>query len=364
MALLQGLHIRLNLDTGKREAKLIDENENDETDTVTRDVSVAKDASVTVATDVTGEIDAVVKPATASQGLVAVVDEPEELEVFEEEVINSNNEPQLEESEPEEEQDMNEPNWNHEKMYEVLEALPEPPTVDGMEIHEARAKLAEPEFRRKMIKIWKRRQEELKEAMDSMQNDAKYLASLLDQFREAEHNGSTEDQVRVLEVLEWEVQDLDKTHVFNYIGGFDILAEYLNSTNLPVQASASWVIGSAVKNYKDGQDWAIDAGVLPKLIQSLALPVEDSESPEEVIEVKKKALYALASLVRANERGQRLFVLHNGPAVLGAAFDGKHPQALQIKVYGCHHSCVIPICIGSNSLCCIVGCSSRSRSPA
>lgn len=333
---MQGLHIRLNLETGKREAKLIDENDNDDPEAVTRDVSVTKDASVTVATDVTGEIDAIVAPATASQGLVAVVDEPEELEAVEEEAASSKDEPQAEEGEL----DPSEPNWNHEKMYEVLEALPQPPTVDGMDIHEARAKLAEPEFRRMMIKIWKRRQEELKEAMDSMQNDAKYLASLLDQFREAEQNDSTEDQVRVLEVLEWEVQDLDKTHVFNYIGGFDILAEYLNSTNLPVRAAASWVIGSAVKNYKDGQDWAIDAGVMPKLIHSLVLPVEGSESAEEVIEVKKKALYALASLVRFNERGQRLFVLHNGPAALGDVFNDKHPQAFQIKVRGNHDSCM------------------------
>lgn len=306
--------MRLNFETGKREAKLVDPNEQDIQESMRSVVADAdaKDTMVTVSTDVSGDI-------VSDDDILTVIDEEGT------NVAIANNE--------EAETKVLEPKWNHEKIYDVLQALPEPPKVEGMDIHEAHEKLAPAEFRRQIVTLWKKRQAELKEALESLQDDAKYLGKLLEQFKEAENNGDTEGQLHVLEVLEWEVQDLDKTHVFNFIGGFGIMAEYLNSTNLPVRERTAWVIGSAVKNYKDGQEWAIDAGVLPKLLNSLTLEVQNAvESTNDVLEVKKKTVYALASIVRANERGQRLFLLHNGPELLAGLFNDAHPDDLQIKV--------------------------------
>ncbi|CAI5745516.1 unnamed protein product [Peronospora destructor] len=310
----RGLHVRLNLETGKREAKLVDPNEQDTQESM-RSLVVGpyeKDITVTVSTDISGDI----------------VSDDDTLTVIDEEGTND-----AIANEEDAETEVVEPNWNHEKIYDVLQALPEPPKIEGMDIHEAHEKLFPAEFRRQIVTLWKKRQAELKEALESLQDDAKYLGKLLEQFKEAENNGDTEGQLNVLEVLEWEVQDLDKTHVFNFIGGFGIIAEYLNSTNLPVRARAAWVIGSAAKNYKDGQEWAIDAGVLPNLLNSLTLEVRNAvESANDVLEVKKKTIYALSSIVRINERGQRLFLLHNGPELLAGLFYDAYPDELQIKV--------------------------------
>ncbi|POM66581.1 Hsp70-like protein [Phytophthora palmivora] len=319
----RGLHVRLNLETGKREAKLVDPNE-PETEESMRSVVVdpnAKETTVTVSTDITGDI----------------VNEDEALMVTDEESGDdvadvSTDEAELTDVEADE-APAAEPNWNHEKIYDVLQALPEPPKVEGMDIHEAHEKLSPAEFRKQIVTLWKKRQAELKEALESLQDDAKYLGKLFEQFKDAEQRGDTDGQLSVLEVLEWEVQDLDKTHVFNFIGGFGIIAEYLNSTNLPIRASAAWVVGSAAKNYKDGQEWAIDAGVIPKLVDSLTLEIPSTETTaKDVLEVKKKAIYALSSLVRSNERGQRLFALHNGPELLAGLFTDAHPAKLQLKV--------------------------------
>ncbi|TMW63351.1 hypothetical protein Poli38472_002292 [Pythium oligandrum] len=334
-----GLHIRLNFQTGKREAKLLSEDDNDQVadpNVITREVVVNSDASVTVETDITGEVNAAgVTTNPSSHAVVSVETEDKDAEdiTVTEEIKSA---PESKGAEPAQEGETPpaaEPNWNHEKIYEVLQALPEPPLVDGMDINEAHAKLSTPEFRRRIIKLWKKRQQELKDAIESMQDDAKYLAKILEQFQEAEKAGNTEEQLRVLEVLEWEVQDLDKTHVFNFIGGFNIITEYLNSTNLPVRAHAAWLVGTAVKNYKDGQDWAINAGAIPKLVNSLSLsvPSDDSTKSDEVYEVKKKALYALSSLVRFNERGQRLLLSLQGPDKLAQLFDNNHPRGVQLK---------------------------------
>ncbi|KAG1708433.1 hypothetical protein DVH05_025112 [Phytophthora capsici] len=317
----RGLHIRMNLETGKREAKLVDPNESEPEESM-RSVVVdpdAKETTVTVSTDISGDI----AIEESEDNMLTVTDE-------------ANEDASTDDTELTEELDKApaaEPNWNHEKIYDVLQALPEPPKVEGMDIHEAHDKLSPAEFRKHIVTLWKKRQAELKEALESLQDDAKYLGKLLEQFKEAEQNGDNEGQLSVLEVLEWEVQDLDKTHVFNFIGGFNIIAEYLNSTNLPIRQHAAWVVGSAAKNYKDGQEWAIDAGVVPRLINSLALDIpKEEESAKDVIEVKKKAIYALSSIARNNERGQRLFLLHNGAELLAGLFNEAHPNKLKLKV--------------------------------
>lgn len=328
----------MNLETGKKEAKLMDPADVG-VDESLRSVVVDPDSTVTVATDVEGEVDAVVTQKAAARGVVALVDS--ETSDTKDNAVDavtataeSDNESAGDEAPP-----AKEPAWNHEKIFEVLQALPEPPMLeDGLDINEAYAKLPKAEFRRQIAKLWKKRQQDLKDAIESMQDDSKHLGELLEQFREAERAGNTAEMVHVLEVIEWEVQDLDKTYVFNFIGGFEIITGYLNSTNLPVRAHAAWIIGSAAKNYKDGQNWAIDAGAIPKLVASLALeaPVDGENASSvlrDVFEVKKKALYAISSLVLFNERGQRLFLLNDGPKVLATVFDGVlHPASVQLKV--------------------------------
>ncbi|GLD93094.1 hypothetical protein PINS_up001686 [Pythium insidiosum] len=317
----------MNLETGKKEAKIISNDDDDDSElsdphVIQRDVAIdvtsKSEASVTVTTDITGELQTNQDDDDATHAVAVVVSDAEEKEDVEapEIVEEQAAEPEDAETVVDEAPPAKEPEWNHEKIYEVLQALPEPPTIDGMDIHDAHAKLSQPEFRRHMIKLWKKRQQDLKEAIDSMQDDAKYLAKLLEQLEAAEKAGNTDDQLNVLEVLEWEVQDLDKTHVFNFIGGFGVITEKLNSTNLPVRAHASWLIGTACKNYKDGQNWAINAGAIPKLIDSLSMAAT-SDNAAAVQEVKKKAIYALASLVRFNERGQRLLLSQQGLDRLG-----------------------------------------------
>ncbi|CEG49821.1 RxLR-like protein [Plasmopara halstedii] len=321
----RGLHIRLNMETGKREAKMVEtDKESEEHMRAIAIGSNAQEATISVATDISGNV----VMGEIADDIHLATDEGDKYDAFEDYSGNGeSNDGDQDEVPPAE------PNWNHEKMYEVLQALPEPPKIDGMDIHLAHDKLTAAEFRNQIVTLWKRRQAELKVALESLQDDAKYLGKLLQQLNEAEQRGDTDNQLSVLEVLEWEVQDLDKTHVFNYIGGFGVVAKYLNSTILPVRASVAWVIGSAVKNYRDGQEWAIDAGCIPLLIESLKLKSSsDKKDATDVLEVKKKSIYALSSIIRANARGQRLFLLHDGPGILAGIFNDAYPAKLQLKV--------------------------------
>jgi nucleotide exchange factor SIL1 len=304
----------MNLETGKNEGKLIDPKEKVENQGVVVDPQVEK----ATPNEKTPKI---VMLSSDTKGAGSIVTTAQKVK---DHVVPQDAE-EIDEASP-----VQEPNWNHEKMYEVLQALPEPPQVEGMDLHDAHAKLSNAEFRKQMIKLWKKRQSDLKEAIESMQDDAKYFAELLEKFRKAENDPI--EQMNVLEVLEYEVHDLDKAQVFNFIGGFQVVVEEaLQASNYGVRSHAAWLIGSAVKNYKEAQEWALDAGALPKLIDCLKTRIE-KETREEIIELKKKALYAIASLARSNERAQRLLLTNGGVKPLEEMMEEEYPLNLKFRV--------------------------------
>jgi hypothetical protein len=83
---------------------------------------------------------------------------------------------------------------------------------------------------------------------------------------------------------------------FHTLGGFLAVIRELNSTSPDVQASAAWVIGTAVQNVREAQDWGVEDGALPKLVH--ALRVVDHHGGNDKLE--RKLLYAMASMLRNN----------------------------------------------------------------
>lgn len=323
--------MRVNLQTGKREAKILDANEKE-----------ADNAAVLVDSPDEGS-EGVLQTSASAVGEVKEDHEATDKSYDNVEILNES-----ESFVPKE------PDWNHEKMCELLNSLPEPPKVGNMDINEAQKKLSKDEFRREIIRLWKNRQADLKLALDALQNDSKYQGELIDSFHEAGLEGKVEEQLVILEKLEWEVQDLDKTHIFHYIGGFDFVLEQLNASDLRIAASACWVIGTACKYYDDAQVWAIDAGVMPRLLQQLAvessITSDNQDQQLSIWEARKKALYAITSIMRSQDRARKLFLQFDGERALGQFFGGTAPYNVQIKVRQIAHCLSNPhlkVCAGA-----------------
>ncbi|KAF0697500.1 Aste57867_11810 [Aphanomyces stellatus] len=269
-----GLHVRINLQTGKKEAKIL----TDDDDNVSPDAAGAH-------------------PTTNVYHKEGVLEKDEETPHRDENgrVIG-------------------------ESLYNALAQLPEPPTLDGMTIHEAYGKLTKEQFSAYIAKLWKLRQEELKEAAASIRDEAKYMQELIDTLvtpKTGDVDIHEANVVDALQHLEWEVQDLDKAKDFNTMGGLEATVQHLSAPSPRVRTMAAWVVGSAVKHYDQAQTWAVEAGALPPILKALAaVPTAVDDNRASVFAMQKKMLYALSSLLPAHEKAQRIFLRNDGLAIL------------------------------------------------
>jgi nucleotide exchange factor SIL1 len=231
-------------------------------------------------------------------------------------------------------------------MYDVLHSvLPEGEARAAMEA--ARASMPRAEFRRVLRSLWDKRQKELAEAMATVRDEAKYMQQLLDglvggeEGTDAEHNATAValGKRNLLEVVEWEVQDLDKARDFRTLGGLAVVLRELGDADAGVRAAASHVIGTFAKNFGEAQAWALGAGTLPFLQAQLREAYEGfggadsggggcggNEPGEDLVtsskgggggagsscEVPRRAVYALGALLRQNKRAQAVFVANGG----------------------------------------------------
>lgn len=292
-----GLHVRINLSTGKKEAKLLDEEGDEEVSTEDYD-QVEQDVKET------DDTDAMILSDEASISVDGIV--------------------------------------------QVLQGLPEPPKISDMDIHEAHATLDPVEFKRHIVKLWKDRQTMLRDAMDSMQDSATHLQTLIDSIlpiadrydkgwihhNEEEEEKETQAYLIALEEIEWAVQDLDQAKDFHTLGGFVLIVDILShaSLRLSIRASAAWVLGSAIKHYDEAQDWALDVGALESLLSALVQHLPSSTSGGEMYLMQKKCLYALGALIRVHPRAQRLFGAQSGVEILSTYMDEATHSRLKLKI--------------------------------
>ncbi|KDO27272.1 hypothetical protein SPRG_07521 [Saprolegnia parasitica CBS 223.65] len=290
-----GLHVRINLATGKKEAKLLtDDDDIDATPANVPTPEVATSELTVVASELVGQVtpsDVVASPETKEEHRIS------------------------------------------DSLYNVLAGLPEPPVLDGINIHDAHAHLSKEAFAAYVEKLWKARQAELKEASEAIRNEAKYMQTLIDALLAP--TTPTDDVLDALTKLEWEVQDLDKARDFNTLGGLVVTVQFLNATDLAVRAQAMWVVGSAIKHFEEAQNWALQAGAVPHLLQSLAMPISD----KAVVAMQRKALYALSALLQSNAKCQAVLLAQDGVRILNAlAANANAPLQLRLKaVLVLHH---------------------------
>jgi nucleotide exchange factor SIL1 len=245
-------------------------------------------------------------------------------------------------------------------LYRSMSALPEPPSLDGMNIHEAHAHLSKDEFAVFIEKLWKARQKELSEANAALRDEVQFMRSQiltlvtppLDTQMKTEVETNENYQVNVVQILkalenlEWEVQDLDKAKDFHTLGGLKATVQYLNASDVQVRAYAAWVVGSAVKHYPDAQLWALQAGAIPKLLQSLHFDAatktmtattmkrhEDASASVAVwSDMQRKVLYALSALLQYNTKCQMVFVRNHGVDILVRLIEHGSTPGLRHKV--------------------------------
>ncbi|KAK7074106.1 nucleotide exchange factor sil1 [Halocaridina rubra] len=288
--ILPGLHVRMNLQTGLKEAKLMDGDDG---------IKYFKSVERLKNTGHTG-IGKVVVPSPESAAKDTSTESPEDRE-------------------------------RAARMREhVMEALKNIKSEDGKTPEELSVESAN-------AKNKFRSYEELKRDFDEMnltvETDSEILIRLIQHYKSA---GSDEERITLLEDLEYLVHQFDNAISFVDLGGLEyIVKPALNSSSTDIKQEALHLLGSAVQSNPKVQIATLEAGLLQSLIKSVAY---DSQ-----VDVSRKAIYALSCLVRGFPYGQQLLMQHGGLEVLRRVFDRQDWQSLplQLKVVSLLHDLLV-----------------------
>jgi nucleotide exchange factor SIL1 len=153
---------------------------------------------------------------------------------------------------------------------------------------------------------------------------------LVTEYESLKGQDTTENAVRlasVLEELEFHVHKFDTARDFADDGGFTkIVQPALNSSHEDVRAAAAFLTGSALSSNPKVQIAALEAGLVESLLRVVKLDASGL--------VRKRALYALSSLVRQFPLAQKRLLAAGGMDVFASIFksDGEEDRQMQLKI--------------------------------
>ncbi|XP_053422404.1 nucleotide exchange factor SIL1 isoform X2 [Nycticebus coucang] len=174
--------------------------------------------------------------------------------------------------------------------------------------------------------------QDLKSALAKLKEGAEMENSMEDKARQAEVKllfrpieelKKDFDELNV--VIETDMQIMmDNAQDLLSFGGLQVVINGLNSTEPLVKEYAAFVLGAAFSSNPKVQVEAIEGGALQKLLVILAT--------EQPLTTKKKALFALCSLLRHFPYAQQQFLKLGGLQVLRSLVQEKGTEVLAVRV--------------------------------
>ncbi|KAL6118026.1 sil1 [Pungitius sinensis] len=155
-----------------------------------------------------------------------------------------------------------------------------------------------------------------------VETDIQIMKRLLDQLKNS--NSTTELKLSLLLDLEYLVHQVDNGQSLCSMGGLQLIVEGLNSTDFRLQETSAFVLGSAVSSNPMVQVKAVECGALQTLLTMMATA--------QPLRVKKKVLFAVASLLRNFPYAQHHFLSHGGLQVLSEIFTADGGGVLRTRI--------------------------------
>lgn len=339
-----GMHVRMDLTTGEKWVKLLDDDAdgNDDDGGHLKDSGAMSDGSVSIA-------------IVQEDGTVRVEKDASDRNV--------------------------DGRYDFEMMHRTLSKLPESEFVriGGLpELPESKErsgiKITSKEreaFEKKMLEIWKKRQEELAKweelVMDMPDLLRERIKSIDEYLKNPEEQLNIMDLdeevpedivthiVSVLHDLEFQLSDLDMARDFHTMGGWPLLISLVSEdSHVPfnktitsmsrstetkiraVQAQAAWATGTLVKNTAEFFPYAVEPIVLgdEKITTAIDLLIDvfcanyEDDNSWEVQNLLSKIIYAIGAVLRGNRLAQVHVVESDGFGQLGKKYHGFAQEGL------------------------------------
>lgn len=190
-----------------------------------------------------------------------------------------------------------------------------------MKESEKAERMAHEEEVRKKFRPIEQLKEEFEKLNVKMETDYEIMDKLISKFNSSA--STLDEKVAALYDLEYYVHQVDNAKDFLSMGGLRLVIEGLNSTEAVLKEHAAFVLGAALSSNPKVQIEAIEGGALQKLLVIVA-----TEQPQAV---KKKALFALSSLLRHFPYAQQQFLKLGGLQVLRGLFRQPGTSALCVR---------------------------------
>ncbi|XP_073342716.1 nucleotide exchange factor SIL1 isoform X2 [Pagrus major] len=168
----------------------------------------------------------------------------------------------------------------------------------------------------------KQAMKKIKEDLNSVSTDQQIMKRMLEQLNSSKL--STEQRLNVLLELEYLVHQVDNAQTLCSMGGLQFILQGLNSSDFRLQESSAFVLGSAVASNPVVQVKVVESGALQMLLTILATT--------QPVRVKKKVLFAVASLLRHFPYAQHYFLSHGGLQVLSELFRADGGGVLRTRI--------------------------------
>lgn len=167
--------------------------------------------------------------------------------------------------------------------------------------------------------------EELKDDFEAMnaafKTDAEIVTELVEQFHRVSSTG--EDVVDLLTQLEYHLHQFDNAMLFCDLGAMPVLLRCLNNSMENVRSEAALTLGSALQSNPKVQIAALENGAMNEVLRLLAM--------DSSMVVRKRAIYALSTMIRQFPYAQKHFLQLGGLSVLAKLFENKSAHTLQVR---------------------------------
>ncbi|XP_077168852.1 nucleotide exchange factor SIL1 isoform X1 [Paroedura picta] len=164
--------------------------------------------------------------------------------------------------------------------------------------------------------------EEFRELNMQLETDFEIMSKLINRFNST--TSTLEEKIAALYDLEYYVHQVDNAKDLLSLGGLQLLINGLNSTEPLLKEYASFVLGAALSSNPRVQVAAVDGGALQKLLLALAT--------DQSLGVRKKALFALSSMLRNFPYAQQQFLRLGGLQILRDLCTESGMEALHVRI--------------------------------
>nr|XP_056712398.1 nucleotide exchange factor SIL1 [Euleptes europaea] len=164
--------------------------------------------------------------------------------------------------------------------------------------------------------------EEFRELNVLLETDFEIMSKLINRFNRT--TSTLEEKIAALYDLEYYVHQVDNAKDLLSLGGLRLLINGLNSTEPLLKEYTSFVLGAALSSNPRVQVAALDGGALQKLLVVLAT--------DQSLVVKKKALFALSSMLRNFPYAQQQFLRLGGLQILRDLCTEKGMETLHVRI--------------------------------